>query len=187
MLDKIVVSSPLPQSVSDTALPVTILSDEEFRLKAGNTIGDTLNNEPSIHSQSFGPGVGQPVIRGQTGSRAQVLQNGLGSLDAASISPDHANSTEGFWAERIEVLKGPATLLYGGGAIGGVVNVIDNSIPDRVPDKLIEGAAEQRYNFVNEGKTTAFKWGAARTFSPGIWTACSPGKHQHADTRLDSR
>lgn len=164
MLDKIVVSSPLPQSASDTALPVTILSGEELRLKAGSTIGDTLKNEPGIHSQSFGPGVGQPVIRGQTGSRAQVLQNGLGSLDAASISPDHANSTEGFWAERIEVLRGPATLLYGGGAIGGVVNVIDNRIPDRVPDKLIEGAAEQRYNFVNEGKTTAFKLDGGKDF-----------------------
>ncbi|MGR9116486.1 MAG: TonB-dependent receptor [Gammaproteobacteria bacterium] len=156
-LDDLIISTPLTHSASNTALPITILSGDELRLKAGNSVGDTLKNEPGIHSQSFGPGVGQPVIRGQTGSRAQVLQNGLGSLDASSLSPDHANSTEGFWADRIEVLRGPATLLYGSGAFGGVVNVIDNRIPDSVPEALIEGAVEQRYNSVNEGKSTAFK------------------------------
>ncbi|MDP3527903.1 TonB-dependent receptor [Methylicorpusculum sp.] len=154
---KMIISTPLPQSTSNTALPVTVLSGDDLRLKAGSTVGDTLKNELGIHSQSFGPGVGQPVIRGQSGSRAQVLQNGLGSLDASALSPDHANSTEAFWADRIEVLRGPSTLLYGGGAIGGVVNVIDNRIPDKVPERLIEGAAEQRYNFVNEGKTSAFR------------------------------
>ena len=156
-LDKLIISTPLTHSASSTALPITILSGDELRLKAGNSVGETLKNEPGIHSQSFGPGVGQPVIRGQTGARAQVLQNGLGSLDASSLSPDHANSTEALWVDRIEVLKGPATLLYGSGAIGGVVNVIDNRVPASVPGQLIEGAVEQRYNSVNEGKTTAFK------------------------------
>ncbi|MGR9043697.1 MAG: TonB-dependent receptor [Gammaproteobacteria bacterium] len=156
-LDKLVVSTPLVHSTSNTALPVTLLTGDALRLKAGNTIGDTLKNEPGIHSQSFGPGVGQPVIRGQTGSRAQVLQNGLGSLDASSLSPDHANSIEALGVDRVEVLRGPATLLYGGGAAGGVVNVIDNRIPDRVPETALEGVLEQRYNTVNEGKTSAFK------------------------------
>ncbi len=156
-LDLLIISTPLTDSTANTALPVSILSGDELRLKAGSSIGETLKNEPGITSQSFGPGVGQPVIRGQTGSRVHVLQNGIGSLDVSSLSPDHSNSTEALWAERIEVLRGPATLLYGSGAIGGVVNVIDNRIPDAIPDSLFEGAFEQRYNTVNEGKSSAFK------------------------------
>lgn len=110
-----------------------------------------------IHSSSYGSGVGLPVIRGQAGPRVQVLQNGLNSLDASTLSPDHANSTESFWAERVEVIRGAATLLYGSGAVGGVVNVIDDRIPEKTPEQLLSGAAEQRYNTANDGKTTAFK------------------------------
>lgn len=156
-LDNLIITTPLGESTANTALPVSILSGDELRMKAASSVGETLKNEPGITSQSFGPGVGQPVIRGQSGSRVHVLQNGLGSLDVSSLSPDHANSTEALWAERIEVLRGPATLLYGSGAIGGVVNVMDNRIPDHVPEKVVEGAIEQRYNTVNEGKSTAFK------------------------------
>lgn len=156
-LDQLIISTPLSDSISNTALPVSILSGDELRLKASSSIGETLKNEPGITSQSFGPGVGQPVIRGQTGSRVHVLQNGVGSLDVSSLSPDHSNSTESLWAERIEVLRGPATLLYGSGAIGGVVNVIDNRIPSIIPEGLLTGAFEQRYNTVNEGKSSAFK------------------------------
>jgi len=156
-LDQLIISTPLTESTSNTALPVSILSGDELRMKASSNIGETLKNEPGITSQSFGPGVGQPVIRGQTGSRVHVLQNGLGSLDVSSLSPDHSNSTEALWAEKIEVLRGPATLLYGSGAIGGVVNVLDNRIPDSIPETLFEGAFEQRYNTVNEGKSSAFK------------------------------
>jgi len=156
-LDQLIISTPLTDTTANTALPVSILSGDELRMKASSSVGETLKNEPGISSQSFGPGVGQPVIRGQTGSRVHVLQNGLGSLDVSSLSPDHANSTEALWAETIEVLRGPTTLLYGSGAIGGVVNVIDNRIPEKAPDKLFSGAFEQRYNTVNEGKSSAFK------------------------------
>lgn len=156
-LDRLVVSSPLNQSEANTVLPVSVLSGDELMMKSATTIGETLKNEPGIVSQSFGPGVGQPVIRGQSGSRVHVLQNGLGSLDVSSLSPDHANSTEALWADRVEVLRGPMTLLYGSGAIGGIVNVLDNRIPALMPDSLIQGALEQRYNTVNEGKSSAFK------------------------------
>ncbi len=156
-LDKLIISTPLPQSTANTALPVSILSGNELRIKAASTIGETLKNEPGISSQSFGPGVGRPVIRGQSGSRVHVLQNGLDSLDVSSLSPDHANSTEPLLAKRIEVLRGPATLLYGSGAIGGVINVLDNRIPDSLPENNLQSAVEQRYNSVNEGKSTVFK------------------------------
>lgn len=157
-LADMIISVPLDQTLSETALPKSVLIGDKLRNKIEPTIGATLEQEPGISNASFGPGVGQPVIRGQSGSRVKVLQNSLGSLDVSNLSPDHANSTEPLWADRIEILRGPATLLYGSGAIGGIVNIIDNRIPDHVPDRLLQGALEQRYNTVNEGISSAFKF-----------------------------
>jgi len=156
-LEEVVVTAPLQDKVSESAVPVTVLSDEELRLKVGRSIGETLKNELGITSQSFGPGVGTPVIRGQSGPRVRVLNNGIGSNDASAISPDHATSVEPLLAERIEVLRGPATLLYGSGAIGGVVNVIDNRIPGKLPDKLLGGALEQRFDSASDETSTVMK------------------------------
>jgi iron complex outermembrane receptor protein len=156
-LDEVVVTAPLQQSREDSPLPVTVLSEDELSMKTGHSIGETLKNELGINSQSFGPGVGTPVIRGQAGPRVRVLNNGIGSNDASAISPDHATSVEPLLAERIEVLRGPATLLYGSGAIGGVVNVIDNRIPDEMPAKPIGGALEQRFDSTSDETGTAMK------------------------------
>ncbi len=156
-LDQVVVTAPLAEKVSDTATPVTVLTEDELRLKVGHSIGETLKNELGITSQSFGPGVGTPVIRGQSGPRVRVLSNGIGGNDASAISPDHASSVEPLLAERIEVLRGPATLLYGSGAIGGVVNVIDNRIPEQLPEKLLGGALEQRFDSVSDETATTMK------------------------------
>ncbi|MGZ8226280.1 MAG: TonB-dependent receptor [Methylococcaceae bacterium] len=156
-LEPVIVTAPLQESISDSAAPVTVLSDEELRIKVGHSIGDTLKNELGITSQSFGPGVGTPVIRGQAGPRVRVLSNGIGSNDASAISPDHATSVEPLLAERIEVLRGAATLLYGSGAMGGVVNVIDNRIPDLMPDKLLGGALEQRFDSTSDETSTTMK------------------------------
>jgi iron complex outermembrane receptor protein len=157
-LETVVVTAPLNDRISDSAMPVTVLKGEELQLKMGRSIGETLKLEQGMSSQSFGPGVGTPVIRGQAGPRVRVLANGIGANDASAISPDHATSIEPTLAERIEVLRGPATLLYGSGAIGGVVNVIDNRIPGFKPDKLLGGAVEQRYDSVADEKTTALKF-----------------------------
>jgi len=156
-LETLIVTAPLPAKVSESAVPVTVLSDEELRLKTGHSIGDTLKNELGISSQSFGPGVGTPVIRGQAGPRVRVLSNGIGSNDASAISPDHTTSVEPLLAERIEVLRGPATLLYGSGAMGGVVNVIDNRIPGRQFDKLVGAALEQRFDSTSDETSTTMK------------------------------
>jgi iron complex outermembrane receptor protein len=156
-LDEIIVTGALPEKASESAVPITVLSDEALLLKAGHSIGETLKNEQGITSQSFGPGVGTPVIRGQSGPRVRVLHNGIGSNDASAISPDHATSVEPLLSERIEVLRGSATLLYGSGAIGGVVNVIDNRIPGQMPDKLFGGALEQRFDSTSDETTTAMK------------------------------
>ncbi len=155
--ETVVVTAPLQETVSQTATPVNVLSGDDLRVKVGDTIGDTLKNEPGVNSQSFGPGVGVPVIRGQTGPRIRVLSNGVGSNDVSQLSPDHAVSVEPILADRVEVLRGPATLLYGSGAIGGVVNVIDNRIPTQLPSKLIGGAFEQRFNSVDDESTTMLK------------------------------
>ncbi|MGR8933727.1 MAG: TonB-dependent receptor [Gammaproteobacteria bacterium] len=156
-LDTVLVSASLPQNAEESARPVTVLSDEELLEKLGNTIGETLKQEPGVSSQSFGPGVGTPVIRGQSGPRVRVMQNGIGNNDVSTLSPDHANSAEPLLAERIEVLRGPSTLLYGSGAIGGIVNVIDNRIPEKMPDKLLGAALEQRYNSVANETASVIK------------------------------
>lgn len=156
-LDAVIVSSPLTLKSSETAIPVTVLTEDELRLKVGHSIGDTLKNELGISSQSFGPGVGTPVIRGQAGPRVKVLSNGVGSNDVSAISPDHASSVEPLLAERIEVLRGPATLLYSSGAIGGVVNVIDNRIPGQLPSKELETALEQRFDSTADESSTTMK------------------------------
>ena len=156
-LDEVIVSTPMQDTIASSATPVTVLHNDNLRMKAGSTIGETIQNELGVHGQSFGPGVGLPVIRGQDGPRVRVLSNGLGANDASQNSPDHASITAPLNAERIEILRGPATLLYGSGAIGGVVNVIDNRIPEKVPDQLVGGSVEQKYNTATTSRQTAFK------------------------------
>ncbi len=152
-IEEVIVTSTLHRSRADTAMPVSILTGEELREKVAATLGETLQDQVGVSVASFGAGVGSPVIRGQGGNRVQVLQGGIGNIDASAISADHANSLEPALAERIEVVRGPATLLYGNGAIGGVVNVIDNRIPRSMPDGLT-GIVETRNNSVSDQQVT---------------------------------
>lgn len=154
-LETVVVNEPTAQKFAQVARPATVLTREELTGKVANTIGATLQQEQGINNQSFGPGVGSPVIRGQGGPRVRVMQNGIGNNDVSTLSPDHANSVEPVLAEQIEVLRGPSTLLYGSGIIGGVVNVIDNRIPETLPGKLLGIEAEQRYDSVSS-ETASF-------------------------------
>ncbi len=156
-LDDMVVSAPFVESVDDSAHPITILDGFELRSKVGTTLGETLQNELGVTNQSFGSGVGIPVIRGQSGSRVKVMQNSLGNNDASSLSPDHATGVDPIIAERIEVLRGPSTLLYGSGAMGGIVNVIDNRIPEKLFDNVIGGAGEHRYDSATDENSSALK------------------------------
>jgi len=144
-LEHVLVSVPIHKKQAETALPVTVLSGEELSRRAATTLGETLGDKPGLANASFGPGVGRPVIRGQQGPRAITLQNGTLSADVSGLSPDHGVTVEALLADSIEVLRGPSTLLYGGGAIGGVVNVIDNRIPRSAIDG-VDGAVEYRYD-----------------------------------------
>ncbi|HVF35870.1 MAG TPA: TonB-dependent receptor [Candidatus Saccharimonadia bacterium] len=123
--------------------PAAILGGAELEDRRAATLGETVSRELGVQSSYFGAGVGRPIIRGLEGGRVQVLEAGIGSLDVSTVSADHAVTIEPFLAEQIEVLKGPATLLYGSGAIGGVVNVVDGRIPERANEGA-HGRAELR-------------------------------------------
>lgn len=155
-MEHVLVSVPIHRQEADTALPVTILTGEQLRRQAATTIGETLGGMPGIANATYGPGVGRPVIRGQQGPRAITLQNNTLSADVSGISPDHSVTVEALLAESIEVLRGPSTLLYGGGAIGGIVNVIDNRIP-REPVDGVEGAVEYRYDEASDMDSGVFR------------------------------
>jgi iron complex outermembrane receptor protein len=156
LVEEIIVTSSLQQSRAETALPVNVLSGEALREKAASTLGETLKELVGVNSASFGTGVGSPIIRGQSGNRVQVLQGGVSNIDASAVSPDHANSVEAVLAERIEVVRGPATLLYGNGAIGGVVNVIDNRVPATMPDG-VRGLVETRHGSASDQQISVMK------------------------------
>lgn len=154
--ETVVTASPVHGDQDKVIQGISILGGEELRERSAATLGETLQGELGISSATFGPGVGLPVIRGQSANRVKVMQNSVDILDASNTSPDHANSTEALLAERIEVLRGPSTLRFGNGAIGGVVNVIDNRIPQAVPEQS-SGGFELRHNSVNSGDNAVFK------------------------------
>jgi iron complex outermembrane receptor protein len=138
----IVTGNPLRSA--DIAAPSSVLSGNGLVLRRGATLGETLDGLPGVSSSYFGPNANRPMIRGQDGDRIRVLSNAGVPLDASSLSVDHAVPIDPLVVERLEVLRGPAALLYGGAAIGGVVNAIDNRIPKSVIDGT-GGAAELRY------------------------------------------
>jgi iron complex outermembrane receptor protein len=144
----VVTASPFAKSVEAVNKPVNLLSGESLQNASAATLGETLNGQLGVSSASFGPGVGLPIIRGQSDNRVKVMQDSVGSMDASAASPDHAVTLEPLLANKIEVLRGPAALRYGSGAIGGVVNVLDNRIPSELPEN-INGGAELRNTSVN--------------------------------------
>lgn len=153
-LDSVVVTaSPLRASAEDLAQPVEVLSGEKLDEARGATLGETIGKLPGVQSSNFGAGVGRPIIRGLEGPRVGVLSGGMATQDVSTVSQDHNVSVEPFLADQIEVLKGPATLLYGSGAIGGVVNVVDGRIAEKPLDETVSGRAEVRHDTVNDGFT----------------------------------
>jgi iron complex outermembrane receptor protein len=137
----IVTGNPLRSA--DVTTPSSVLSGTGLVLRRGGSLGETLDGLPGVSSSYFGPNANRPVIRGQDGDRIRVLSNAGAALDASSLSFDHAVPIDPLVVERIEVLRGPAALLYGGSAVGGVVNAIDNRIPKARIDG-VSGALEAR-------------------------------------------
>jgi iron complex outermembrane receptor protein len=133
---------------------VSVLRGDQLSQKQSSTLGQTLNGLPGVGSTDFGPNSSRPTIRGLDGDRVRVMSNGGASLDASTLSYDHAVAIEPLLVEQIEVVRGPAALQYGGSAIGGAVNVIDNRIP-KAPVKGVHGRAEVRAGGAESEKATA--------------------------------
>ena len=142
--DVIVTADPLGRSGEAVISNVAILTGDEFVHRREGTLGDTLNGLPGVSSDTFGGGASRPVIRGQTAPRVKVLTDGSALMDASEVSPDHAVGGEPLLLQGVEILRGPSALLYGGGAIGGAVNLIDRKIPTTAPANGGEGVAEVR-------------------------------------------
>lgn len=131
---EIVITAPFVRDL-DLLAGKSIITGDELVRDIRPQIGDTLTNQPGVSATSFSPGASRPVLRGFQGERVRVLTDGLGSLDVSNTSTDHGVTIDPLTAERIEVLRGPAVLLFGSQAIGGAVNVIDRRIPRGVPEK----------------------------------------------------
>lgn len=151
-----VTAVPTRAGESHLVQPAIVLADDELRRKQVATLGETLSHELGMSSTSFGAGASRPLIRGLGGERVRVLENGIGAMDASSLSDDHAVSVDPLVARQIEVLKGPATLLYGSGAIGGIVNVVT----DRIPTALIE-RPRGKFDFSFDEASNALGGGAS--------------------------
>jgi iron complex outermembrane recepter protein len=150
-LDRVqVTASPLRSAIDDVARPVSVLAGEELDARKAGTLGQTLEREAGVQSSFFGSGVGRPIIRGQEGARVQTLSGGMSSADVSTVSADHGVSIEPFLADQIEVLRGPAVLLYGSGAIAGAVNVVDGRIPTAPIGATFKGRAEILYGENND-------------------------------------
>lgn len=157
----VVTAAPYAVTLDSATTSVDILKRDELDQAPAGGIGDVLSGVAGVRSSAFGPGASRPVIRGLSGPRVLVLSNGLGQVDASALSPDHAVATDPQEAERIEVLRGPSALAYGGSAIGGVVNIID----DRIADAPIEGVEGR---LLASGSTVDDGWQASGALRAGV-------------------
>lgn len=129
-------ATPFKRNADELVQPVDVLQGAELDRKRKSTLGEVLEGELGVATSDFGPGVGRPIIRGQGGPRVLVLDNGLSTMDAASVSNDHAVTLDPQHATQVEIIKGPATLIYGSSASAGVVNVVDERLPEKVTPGL---------------------------------------------------
>ncbi len=144
-LDQVpVTGNPLGVASDDMVVPVSVLGGRELSLRRQGTLGETLNGIPGVTATQFGPNASRPIIRGLDAERVRIMQNGVGVLDASSLSFDHAVGIDPLIIEQIDVVRGPAALLYGGSAMGGVVNAIDHRIPKESLNGYT-GRAEARF------------------------------------------
>ena len=132
----VVTGNPFLSEIKDLSQRAISLSKLDLILKSSGTIGDELNFQPGIAMRSNGIATGRPVIRGFSNNKVLILENGLRMGDLSSVSGDHGISDDGSEPEKIEVIEGPSSLLYGSGAVGGVVNIITDAIPSSVQQGL---------------------------------------------------
>ena len=142
---------PLEQTSKDFAVADTVVNQKQLQ-QGAVTVGEALSQEVGIYSNQFGAGSSRPVIRGQDGARVKVLQNSSENIDVSTLSPDHVVTVDPALAKQIEVIRGPSTLLFGAGTVGGLVNVNDSKLPTEMPEKGYEGNVGLRYNTGSDEK-----------------------------------
>lgn len=153
-LDELVVSAgSTPARRSETYQPTSALTAWDLVRDAEASLGETLAEAPGVTASYNGPGASRPIIRGLSGDRVKILEAGVGSGDVSSQGPDHAVGIEPMAAERIEIVRGPASLLYTSGAMGGVVNVIDTRIPREMPTRVLTGSVMGLGGTVSDERT----------------------------------
>jgi iron complex outermembrane receptor protein len=166
----VVVTAPFVEEL-DILAGKSVLAGDDLVRDIRPQIGETLTRQPGVSATSFAPGASRPVLRGFQGERVRVLTDGLGSLDVSNTSTDHAVTIDPLTAERVEVLRGPAVLLFGSQAIGGAVNVIDRRIPRGVPEKGIHVDAIGTYGSAAEERSGGL----------GVDVALTPNIVAHVD------
>ena len=174
----IVVTAALPVSRLDALSGIAVLQGSEMAMTLRASIGDTLAKTPGVSATSFGPNASRPILRGLQGERVRVLSNGLGSIDVSNTSADHATLVNPLLTERIEVLRGPQSLLYGSAALGGVVNVIDRRIPLAVPDEAVRLTAQAGYGSAASERSAA---ATADARLGGNWVMNANGSYFKSD------
>jgi iron complex outermembrane receptor protein len=156
--DEVVVTGvPHDRSPTDLAQSVTVIRDETLNRVRNTNLGETLSGQLGVSSSYFGAGASRPIIRGLAGARVRMLEDGIDSMDAATVSDDHAVSVEPLVADQIEIFRGPTTLLYGSGAVGGVINTVTTRIPESAPDDGFAGAFELRGDSVSGARAGALR------------------------------
>lgn len=144
-LPQVTVAASSPEGSRDQGFsPVHVLEGDEIFQRGAASLGETLALQPGIRASHFGVASSRPVLRGLDGARVRVFADGAELMDASALSPDHAVAIEPMLARRIEVLRGPAALAYGGGAIGGVIELLDERVPTRLPARGVEGSVDLR-------------------------------------------
>jgi len=149
-IEEVIVSSSLiDQAASEIPNPLHVISGNDISNNASKSLGETLNNLLGVSSADYGSGVGQPIIRGMSGSRVKILDNGLVNRDVSGLGADHINDVDLSNVQQIEVVRGPSSLLYTNGTIGGIVNIVDNSIAQEDVQRLAKIGLETQS--VNDG------------------------------------
>ena len=153
----IVTSSLTKQTVSDLEDPLHVVDGDDVKEGGIQSLGETLDELLGVHTADFGAAVGQPVIRGMSGSRVRVLENGVVVRDVAALGPDHINDINLLNSQQIEVVKGPSSLLYANGGAGGVINIVDNSIATtNIAERVMSLGVETQS--VNNGEAVDFSY-----------------------------
>jgi len=173
----VITGIPLAGSTDETATSATVIAGDDLVHRRQATLGESLASEPGIASDTFGGGASRPVIRGQTAPRVRILSDGSEIHDASAVSPDHAVVTEPLLLRRVEILRGPSALLYGGGAIGGAVNLVDDKIPTELPEAGFDALGELRLGTADDERTAV----GAVTAGIGSFAFRAEGVYRRSD------